>query len=44
MVRQVQKRVAAGASIVEACGAVKVSVPSYYRWRADGKPKKISPD
>jgi len=43
-VRQVQKRVAAGASIGEACGAVNVSVPTYYRWRGEGKPKKVSPD
>jgi AcrR family transcriptional regulator len=40
IVRQVQKRIAAGASIGDACGAVNVSVPSYYRWRSEGKPRK----
>jgi TetR/AcrR family transcriptional repressor of mexJK operon len=41
MVRQVQKRVAAGASIGEACLAANVSVPSFYRWRSEAKPKAL---
>jgi AcrR family transcriptional regulator len=39
LVRQVQKHLAAGASIGEACAHAKVSVPSFYRWRGESKPK-----
>jgi TetR/AcrR family transcriptional repressor of mexJK operon len=44
LVRKVEKRVAAGASISDACGAVNVSVPSYYRWRGEGRLKPAPDD
>jgi AcrR family transcriptional regulator len=39
LVRQVQKQIAAGASLDEACSRANVSVPSFYRWRSESKPK-----
>ena len=39
MVRQIQRQIADGASIGEACLAANISVPSFYRWRSEAKPK-----
>jgi AcrR family transcriptional regulator len=44
MLRQVQKRIAAGASIGDACRAANVSVPSFYRWRSEARPKSSPGD